>query len=75
MSVAEIKSELKKLTPAELAEVEAALQQVKAAAVADDGKAAPEFLGSLAGVMKFGPGWDSPLPMEDWEVLRDHSPA
>jgi DNA-directed RNA polymerase subunit RPC12/RpoP len=29
-----------------------------------------EFLGSLTGPIKFGPGWDKPLPPEDWEALR-----
>ena len=29
-----------------------------------------EFLGCLTGTIKFGPGWDQPLPPEDWEALR-----
>jgi hypothetical protein len=28
------------------------------------------FLGCLASTIKFGPGWDQPLPPEDWEALR-----
>ena len=28
------------------------------------------FLGCLTGKIKFGPGWDKPLPPEDWEALR-----
>ena len=28
-----------------------------------------KFLGCLAGTIKFGPGWDEPLPAEDWEAL------
>jgi len=74
MSVAEIKAELLRLTPAELIDLEAALQRLKTAAPA----AAPDmsqFVDSLAGVMKFGPGWDDPLPLEDWEALRDDPSA
>ncbi len=28
------------------------------------------FLGCLEGKIKFGPGWQDPLPPEDWEALR-----
>ncbi len=28
-----------------------------------------DFLGCLTGTVKFGPGWDQPLPREDWGVL------
>jgi hypothetical protein len=28
------------------------------------------FLGCLTGTVKFGPGWDKPLPPEDGEFLR-----
>ena len=28
------------------------------------------FLGCLTGTIKFGPGWDQPLPPEEWEALR-----
>lgn len=35
---------------------------------------APTHLfGSLAAVMHFGPGWENPLPSEDWEALRDET--
>lgn len=29
-----------------------------------------QFLGCLAGTVKFGPGWDDPLPSSDWDALR-----
>ena len=29
-----------------------------------------DFLGCLAGKITFGPGWEEPLPPEDWEALR-----
>ena len=29
-----------------------------------------KFLGCLTGTIKFGPGWDKPLPEEDWEAMR-----
>ena len=74
MSVAEIKTELKKLTPAELAEVEAALQQAKATTVATETTDPAQFFGSLAGVMKFGPGWDEPAPAGAWHAMRDDTP-
>lgn len=32
-----------------------------------------EFLGCLTGTIKFGPGWDRPLPPDDWEALRGTS--
>ena len=41
-------------------------EQVRDQFAADSG----EFLGCLAGKIKFGPGWDDPLPPEDWEALR-----
>jgi hypothetical protein len=28
------------------------------------------FLGCLTGTIKFGPGWDKPLPEKDWEALQ-----
>lgn len=73
MSVAEIKAELPKLTPAELAEVESALQRLKTGSPPSPDMA--QFVDSLASVMKFGPDWDAPLPLEDWEALRDNPSA
>ena len=29
-----------------------------------------QFLGKLSGTIKFGPGWEDPLPSEDWEALQ-----
>ncbi len=46
--------------------------EVRDAYEADEapGEADTPFLGCLAGTVKFGPGWDKPLPPEDWEALR-----
>lgn len=69
MSVAEIKAELPKLTPAELIELEVALMVAK--------QQAPEskpsdFFGRMRGTMKFNPGWDEP-DTELWDALKDDS--
>ena len=73
MSLAELKSELKKLTPAEIAEIEAALQQMK---TGDDvgGRPLSEFFGCARGMMIFHPGWDEDEPLGMWEALRDDAP-
>ena len=73
MSVAEMKAELTKLTAAELVELEVALQRIKSGSVPQADMA--QVVDSLIGAMKFGPGWDEPLPLEDWDALRDNPSA
>ena len=74
MSVAEIKAELPKLTPPELAEVELALQQLKQTTP----PTAPEmadYMGCMRGTAELKPGWDEDEPLEMWEALRDDPSA
>lgn len=73
MSIAEMKAELPKLTAAELVELEVALERIKAVSTPQPDMA--QVVDSLAGAMKFGPGWDTSLPLEDWEALRDDPSA
>lgn len=73
MSLAELKAELQKLTPAELTEVEKALQQVKAGQRLSTSTEPAKVFGSLEGVMKFGPGWDQPESAATWNAMRDDS--
>lgn len=73
MSVAEIKSELTKLSPAQLAEVEAALQQLKDTG-SDTGRPLAESFGCARGTITFLPGWDEPEPPETWHAMRDDLP-
>ena len=78
MSIAEMKAELARLSPSELVELEEAVRRAKAGLPVASAAPAPDmgqFVDSLAGVMKFGPGWDAPLPLEDWEALRDDPSA
>lgn len=70
MSVAEIKAELPKLSPPELAEVEAALQQAKLAVPATPATMS-SYAGCMRGVTVLKPGWDEDEPLEMWEALRD----
>ena len=74
MSVAEIKAQLTKLSPPELAEVEAALQQVKRATPVPASELA-EYVGCMRGVTVLKPGWDEDRPLEMWEALRDDPSA
>ena len=77
MSVREIQSELKKLTPAELAEVEALVQELKSTSPVTN--AIPgtlaEYWDSLRNTVILKPGWDEDEPLEIWETLRDNPPA
>lgn len=70
MSLAEIKSELKKLTPAEIQELETMLHELKADA---EHHVSPisEFVGCARGTVIFHEGWDQPEPPETWHALRD----
>ena len=59
MSIAEIESELKKLSPAKLAVVEALLQQIKAAEnLPQPPETMARFIGCARGMMTFHPGWE-----------------
>jgi hypothetical protein len=76
MSIGEIKSELKKLTPAELAQVEALVREIKAApTVSTQAGTLAEYWDSLRGTVTLKPGWNADEPAEIWEVLRDNPPA
>jgi hypothetical protein len=81
MSIAEIQSELKKLTPVELARVEALVREIKAAppVTTQVGNAIPgtlaEYWNSLRGTVILKPGWDEDEPLEIWESLRDNPSA
>ena len=70
MSLSEIKSELKKLTPAELAEIESALRELRSIA---DPVLIATFMGCGRGLMSLKPGWDDDEAPELWETLRDDS--
>jgi len=71
MSVAEIKAELPKLTPAELVEVEVAVELAKAA-VQPPVKPS-DYFGCMRGTVTFLPGWDEP-DTELWNALKDDLP-
>lgn len=71
MSLAELKAELQNLTPAELTEIEKALQQVKSGQHLITSPGAAKIFGSLEGVMKFSPGWDQPETSGTWNAMRD----
>ena len=73
MSVAEIKAELPSLTPAEFAELELAVQQVKAAPPPALGEPMRSFFGCARGTVTFLPGWDEP-DTELWAALKDDLP-
>ncbi|NDC75556.1 hypothetical protein EBZ70_09795 [bacterium] len=73
MSVAEIKAELPSLSPAELAEVETALQQAKQGDSPDAGAPLRAFFGCARGTITFLPGWDEP-DTELWNALKDDLP-
>lgn len=73
MSLAELKAELKNLTPAELTEMEQALQQIKSGQHLTTSSGSAKIFGSLEGVMKFNPGWDQPEPADTWNAMRDDS--
>jgi hypothetical protein len=81
MSIAEIQSELKKLTPVELAQVEAVVREIKAIppVTAQVGNAISgtlaEYWESLRGTVTLKPGWDEDEPLEIWEALRDNPPS
>ena len=77
MSIREIQAELKKLTPAELAQVEALVREIKTPPVTTQvGNAAPgalaEYWDSLRGTVTLKPDWDKDEPWEIWEALRDN---
>lgn len=73
MSLAELKAELQNLSPAELTEVENALQQIKSGQPLTQPSESAKTFGSLEGVMKFSPGWDQPEPADTWHAMRDDS--
>ena len=71
MSIAEIQSELKKLTPAELAQVETLVREIKATpTVTTQAGALAEYWDSLRGTVILKPGWDEDEPLEIWEALN-----
>jgi hypothetical protein len=71
MSIAELKAEIEKLTPAEKKELRDALEaEISAPEKASTTMA--EYLGSLRGTVILKPGWDEDEPLEDWEALRDN---
>jgi hypothetical protein len=70
MSVAEIKSELAKLSAAQLAEIDATVQALKGA-VTEVSRPLSESFGCARGTITFLPGWDEPEPPETWNAMRD----
>ncbi len=64
MSFAEIKSELKKLTRAEIEELESMLHELKADA-GQDGLHLPEPMDCARGIVTFQPAWDDSEPRID----------
>lgn len=76
MSLAELKSELQKLTPAELEEIGATVQGLLGpqGAVGQFAKPSDSF-GCGRGLMILKPGWDEDEPLEMWEALRDDTSA
>jgi hypothetical protein len=75
MSIREIQAELKKLTPAELTQVETLVREIKAAppATPQGGNTIPgtlaDYWDSLRGTVTLKPGWDMDEPLEVWEAL------
>jgi len=70
MSIAELKAEIEKLTPAEKKELRDALEaEISAPEKPAD---VSKYLGSLQGTVIFKPGWDEDEPLEEWEALRDN---
>ena len=73
MSITEIKAEIQKLSPAEKAELKAALEaEIDAGTTSADPSS---ILGCMRGTVIFHPGWDEDEPIEMWEALRDDPPA
>jgi hypothetical protein len=65
MSIAEIQSELKKLTPAELAQVETLVREIKTSpAVTKQAGTLAEYWDSLRGTVILKPGWEKGEPLE-----------
>ena len=73
MSVAEIQSELNKLTPAELAQVENYMRGMRTPPLSPTSLA--DYWKSLSGTVILKPGWDQDESAETWEAVRDNSPA
>ena len=72
VSIAEIQSELKKLSPAELAVVETLMQQIKTEQSFPIPPVTMEkFMGCTQGMMTLHSGWDEPEPPEIWDAMRD----
>jgi hypothetical protein len=69
MSIAELKAEIAKLSPAEKIELRDALETAVAETEKPPAKATQ--LGCMEGTAILKPGWDQDEPLEDWEVLRD----
>lgn len=73
MSVAEIQTELKKLTPTELAQVEAFVKDIKGASVGNGARSTvAEYWNLLQGTVILKPGWEQDEALEMWETLRDN---
>jgi hypothetical protein len=71
MSIREIQAELKKLTPAELAQVEVLVREIKAAPpVTTQAGTLAEYWDSLHGTVTLKPGWDADEPLEIWEAIN-----
>ncbi len=72
MSLAEIESEMSRLSPAELQRLRALVE------IALAGGSSPEpaqMLGCTRGLMTFNSGWDDPEPLESWDALREEPSA
>ncbi len=69
---ADLEAKLPLLSPAELQQLRQSIDDaLKQEAAAQPTRAELNtWLGSLRGTVKFGPGWEDPLPAEDWEALR-----
>jgi hypothetical protein len=71
MSIAELKAEIEKLTPAQKKELRDALE-AETSAPEKTAATMAEYLGSLRGSVVLKPGWDKDEPLEDWKALRDN---
>lgn len=71
MSIAELKAEIQKLTPAEKKELHDALEAAMSVPEKEPATMV-EYLGSLRGTVVLKPGWDKDEPLEDWEALREN---
>jgi hypothetical protein len=71
VSLAEIQTELKKLTPAELARVETFVREIKTAS-SENGNSTPgtlqDYWNSLRDTVILKSGWDKDEPLEIWDT-------